>query len=195
VTGEVAVRGPTRRDKHPGGRGPAAPEAGSSERASQLKPKSVRGTDENVNRDLDETTWFYATLITKIVVEGDPRNVMHADTILVRARDIDDAYFRALDLGSEQNRDDVNPQGKRVSFAFVGLSELALIDNTLEHGTEILFTEKIGLSNKEIEDLVLSRERLCEPTTAQLVDKPDYRSMDVVDAMKKLARGGEEPPN
>jgi len=44
---KAAVRGPARRGKHPGGRGPAASEAGSSERASQLKPKSVRRTERS----------------------------------------------------------------------------------------------------------------------------------------------------
>ena len=96
------------------------------------------------------TRWFYATIIIKIVVEGDPRNVMHANTVLVEARDAEDAYVRALELGDEENRDDVNPLGKRVTFTFVGVSELDEIGPGLDHGTELFFTEKVGLSDDEI---------------------------------------------
>lgn len=144
------------------------------------------------------TRWFYATIIIKIVVEGDPRNVMHANTVLVEARDAEDAYVRALELGDEENRDDVNPLGKRVTFTFVGVSELDEIGPGLDHGTELFFTEKVGLSDDEIAKRVCSKEELhLFRAKPERVDKPDYGSIEVMDEVKKLLRGGGggEPSN
>jgi hypothetical protein len=146
----------------------------------------------------EDTRWFYATILIKIVVEGDPRNVMHANTVLVEARDAEEAYARALELGEEENRDDVNPLGKRVTFTFVGLSELDEIGPVLDHGTEIFFTEKVGLSDDEIAKRVCSKEELCSfKAKPERVDKPDYASIEIMAEVKKLLRGsgGEEPSN
>lgn len=138
----------------------------------------------------EDARWFYATLIIKIVVEGDPRNVMHANTVLVEARGAEDAYARALELGDGENRDDINPLGKRVTFTFVGVSELDEIGPVLDHGTELFFTEKVGLSDDEIAKRVCSKEELhLFKAKPERVDKPDYASVEIMDEVKKLLRG------
>lgn len=142
--------------------------------------------------------WFYATHIVKIAVEGDPRSVVHANTVLVQAMDAEDAHARALELGREASTEYLNPLGKRVTITFVGLSELDEIGPTLEHGTEICFTEKVGLSDDEIAKRVCPKNELnAFRPIAEPADTPDYTSVEVLDEARKLLRGsgGDEPPN
>jgi hypothetical protein len=149
--------------------------------------------------DRDNSQWYYATLIVKIVVEGDARTVMHANTVLVAAENAEDAYGRALQLGLVHNREDINTQGKRVSISFVGLSELDEIGSELGHGTELFFSEAVGQADEDIASEVCAKKDLWifrQGPLTRADEKPNYASIGVMDELKKRMRGeGNGAPN
>jgi len=49
----------------------------------------------------ENAKWYLAALIKEIVVEGDSRNVVHKNLVLVRADSPEQAYQNALDLGKQ----------------------------------------------------------------------------------------------
>ena len=87
----------------------------------------------------DGLSWYYATVVVRIDVAGDERVVIHKNTFLVRALHDDDAYARAIELGREHERDDINPAGKAVRIRFLGLHALGRIYDELEHGAELFW--------------------------------------------------------
>jgi hypothetical protein len=105
-------------------------------------------------------TWYLAEIIQQITVEGDPRNVVHTNLVLVRADSPDEAYQKALDLGAEGDQSYENPDGKRVTFRFRGLRDLNVIHGELEHGAELIYGQEVGLDESEILQWVTPKEEL-----------------------------------
>ena len=68
-----------------------------------------------------DAKWYVAELIEEIRVEGDARNVVHRNLVLVGADSPEEAYQRALDIGSEHEATYDNLEGKKVTIAFRGL--------------------------------------------------------------------------
>lgn len=48
--------------------------------------------------------WYVADIIIEIVVQRDPRNVVHINTVLVRAANDEEAYLKAIELGRSAGR-------------------------------------------------------------------------------------------
>jgi hypothetical protein len=68
-----------------------------------------------------------------------PRNVVHTNMILVRADSPEEAYQKAVQLGTARQQSYENPAGKRVECRFRGLRDLNGIHDELEHGAELGF--------------------------------------------------------
>src|SRR5271156_3337032 len=98
--------------------------------------------------------WYIADIIQEFKIEGEQDNVVHIDTTLVRADSPDEAFERALALGREGEDSYKNPSGRLVTVRFRGLWDLNVVDGELEHGTELLFDRKEGLSEMEMRQLV-----------------------------------------
>src|SRR5437667_1294982 len=49
--------------------------------------------------------WYVADLVEEIRVEGDPRSVVHINTVLVNARSPDEAFSRAWQLGQRSEQE------------------------------------------------------------------------------------------
>jgi hypothetical protein len=144
----------------------------------------------------DDARWFYATIVVKIVVEGDSRAVVHENTVLVEASDRETAHARAVELGANYEYEDVNPAGKRVVSSFVGLRELDVVHEALEHGAELFFTERVGLSAEQITALVRPKENLNAFAEPEIAERPDYGSVEVVSDARGIKRGTKRgPPN
>ena len=132
--------------------------------------------------------WYVAEIVEEIRVEGDSRNVVHRNLVLVEAGSPEDAYNRAIQLGRDNECSYANPEGRMVVCRFCGLAELNVIHDKLEHGAEIMFWEDVSVSENQIKTWVKSKERLAvfreiEPTTG-----PSYSSKDVLEDAIRLTR-------
>jgi hypothetical protein len=126
--------------------------------------------------------WYLAEIIEEITVEDDPRNVVHKDLVLIRADPPEEAYAKAIELGSEHDSSYRNPGGKCVRTHFRGLGYLDVIHDELEHGAELLYEQKISVPDEQIENWVLPKERLqLFQDEAPTPDYPDYRAKDITE--------------
>jgi hypothetical protein len=141
--------------------------------------------------------WYLAEIVQQITVEGDPRNVVHTNLVPVRADSPEEAYQKALELGTGGDQSYENPDGKRVTFRFRGLHDLNVIHDELEHGAELIYSEDLDLDEAAIRDWVTPREELgvfipITPSTG-----PNYASRDVIDELYRrfphLADDGSKP--
>lgn len=131
------------------------------------------------------TGWYLAELVMEIVVEGDPRNVVHQNLTLVRADSADEAYNKALRLGRDGETSYNNPAGKHVEISFKGVSDLDEIYDELEDGAELTFRSRVDVSKGELESLVLPRERLRAFLPAKRAEGPDYASGEVISEVER----------
>lgn len=118
--------------------------------------------------------WFFADIVLEIQVEDDPRNVVHINTHLLKAKCAEEAFGKARKIGAENEDEYENSSGKKVTVRFRGLGELLPIYEKLEDGAEIWFKERIGLSDSEVAALVVNRRNLSVFKSREKVDVPDY---------------------
>jgi hypothetical protein len=128
-----------------------------------------------------DAKWYVADLVVRIRVEGDRRTVVHVNTHLIRADSPAEAYEKARALGRQSETSYLNPRGRKVAVAFLGLSELNVVHEALEDGAELAYTERIGLSNAETRKLVRARSRLAVfAPLPRRAKPPDYASAEVL---------------
>lgn len=135
--------------------------------------------------------WYVAELIEEIRVEGDDRNVVHKNLILIHARSPEAAYARALQIGEAGESTYQNPDGATVKSNFRGLGYLDVIHDGLEDGAELLYQKKVSVREEELAQWVHSKEDLTlfQKPVPRIAD-PDYSSRDIVDGAKKLIERG-----
>jgi hypothetical protein len=127
--------------------------------------------------------WYLAEIVEQITVEGDPRNVVHTNLVLVRADSPEEAYQKAIELGAAGEQSYENPDGKGVTFRFRGLHDLSVIHDELEHGAELIYSEDPDLDEAAIRAWVNPKEELgvflpITPSTG-----PDYRAREIVEKL------------
>ena len=132
--------------------------------------------------------WFIATLVVRIDVEDDERTIVHRNSMLIRANDLETAYQKAMELRPDKEIQYLNPQGKQVTNSFMGIEELLPVYDGLEHDSELMWAEKIGLSEEEIQSLVQPREKLVDTSVPDVGDRPDYTSREVLEEAYKHIR-------
>ena len=125
--------------------------------------------------------WFVADLVMEIKVNGDARNVVHVNTVLIHAEDIEHAYRRSVELGRSQAwKPYSNPAGRKVSTRFVGLGFLGDVSGPLEHGVELVYAEHIGVGKAKLARMVRSKEDLLMPPEKRKHrNMPDYANGEV----------------
>jgi hypothetical protein len=104
--------------------------------------------------------WYVAEMVEVIRVEGESKNVVHRNFVLIRAGSAEEAYQKALDGGKKGDMTYENPQGQRVTASFQGLSNLTEIYTELEDGEEITYYQWVGLDEEEIQSMISSKEDL-----------------------------------
>jgi hypothetical protein len=141
--------------------------------------------------------WYLADIVQQITVEGDPRNVVHTNLVLVRADSPEEAYQKAIELGAAGDESYENPDGKRVTFRFRGLHDLNVIHDELEHGADLIYSEDLDLDEPAIQEWVAPKEDLgvflpITPSTG-----PNYASRDVVEELYERFPhlAGDGPPS
>ncbi len=125
--------------------------------------------------------WYLADLVVSIDVERDERTVVHVNTVLIQADSPESAYQAALELGENENCAYSNPMGDKVTFKFRGLRDLFMIGDVLEHGTEIIYEEKIDVSESRIEQMLSDKEMLAVFSKSVKIDKPNYMPKSIYD--------------
>jgi hypothetical protein len=118
--------------------------------------------------------WYIAGLVEEITVEGASQNIVHKNLVLVRADSPEKAYEEAVEMGQQRQVSYENPAGKEVRITFRGLSELNVIHDDLDHGAELLYWEKGGVSNSKIEEWILPKEKLSVFRPTMRSSLPDY---------------------
>ena len=137
----------------------------------------------------ENAEWYWAKVIAEITVEGDDRNVLHRNILLIRADSPSEAYEKALRLGKEHEGTYLNPQGRVVRTLFHGLGDLGVIYDNLEHGAELFYKEDIAVSPEQIQKWIRPKDQLSLFRAEKRSDiqvRPDYRSGEIVDKARKL---------
>jgi hypothetical protein len=124
--------------------------------------------------------WNLAEIVEQIRVEGDRRNVVHTNVVLVRADSADEAYEKALALGKLGNTKYKNPEEKMVTIRFRGLRELNVIHEELEHGCEITFSEDVGVREKRIKKWAIPKKKLGVFAPIQAPSGPNYADREIM---------------
>ncbi len=150
-----------------------------------------------------DAEWFLAKLVEEFRVQGYKRNAVHINYVLIQAKTPTAAYRKAIELGKRSNNTWKNPGGKTVTHRFLGLRELDVIHDPLEHGCEIMYIERLGMSRVGLRKLVRKKKELEAflPIAIQRPrGRPDYSSKEIMDMvaerikkMKSAEQGG--PPN
>jgi|SRR5579862_2374913 len=131
----------------------------------------------------ESAKWYLAEIVQQITVEGDPRNVVHTNLVLVRADSPEEAYEKAMELGTAGNQSYENPGGYRVTFRFRGLRDLNVIHDELEHGAELIYDEKTDMDEPAIQKWVSPKEELGVFRPRTRSTGPDYSSRDVMEEL------------
>ncbi len=134
-----------------------------------------------------DAEWYIAELICEIRVEGESGNVVHRNFILVNAASPDDAYQKALMLGSSSEVSYNNPEEKQVSIHFRGLGDLNVIHDKLEHGAELMYSEEADVSQEDLNLQIRDKSDLAVfRTESQSVRLLDYQSQEVLRQVEQI---------
>jgi hypothetical protein len=133
--------------------------------------------------------WFLADIVQEIRVAGCQRNVVHINSVIVHASSPETAYVRATEMGRRGNTSYLNERGKRVTIRFRGLRNLDVIYDPLEDGCEIMYMEKLGVTEKRMRKLVRPKQQLevFMPIRSR-PGRPNFSSKEIMDEVKKRLR-------
>lgn len=136
--------------------------------------------------------WYLAELVLEHRVEGEPRNVVHFNTVLVEAEAPEDAWERALELGREAESVYPNTDGRPVSVRFRGVRQLHGAAEELEHGAEVQHSQRVGVPEDELVALMPARHELElfaeEPPLED--GEPNVMPQGLLEAMEEEALSG-----
>ncbi len=135
-----------------------------------------------------DAKWCLARLVQEITVEGDPRNVVHTNLVLVRADSPEEAYQKALELGAQGETAYENPRGRKVKTTFRGLHDLGVIHDPLDHGAELEYTEDVDMDEATLKRWIPSKEDLSVFAPIEPSSGPNYRSREVIEKLRRFRR-------
>jgi hypothetical protein len=139
----------------------------------------------------EDAKWYLAWVIEEIKVDGDPRNIVHINQFLIRADSPDEAYEKALEIGRESEMTYENTEGQRVVCSFRGLQDLQVIHDELEHGAELSYEEKVGVSARKIKRMVRAKEELGIFLPNERPEHPNYVANTTWGELKRTLAKGE----
>jgi hypothetical protein len=133
-----------------------------------------------------DAKWYIADIILEIRIKNEPRNIVHTNTVLIRADSPNEAFDKAEELGAEAETSYENSEGNLVVISYRGLRSLNVIHDELEHGAELAYQEDVEVSEEKIRSWISSREEL--GVFAPIVsseNKPNYIAESVVKALEE----------
>ena len=137
----------------------------------------------------NDAEWFLADMVVEFRVAGSKRNIVHINHTIIHARSPKDAYVRAMEIGKRGTMSYLNPQGRRVTRRFRGLANLDVIYDPLEDECEIMYREKMGMSEKGVRKLLRRKGDLevFQPV-GESQGRPDFSSKEIMDMVEKRLR-------
>ena len=136
----------------------------------------------------DEAKWYIAELVMECRVEGNHKNVVHVNIVLIQADSPEKAFEKADQLGQNGEDTYLNPDNQTVTFTYRGLRDLNVIHDELEHGAELMFEEKIGVSEEALQEMLTPKSQLALFRKSQPRDpsEPNYSSKEIMDEVEKI---------
>lgn len=104
--------------------------------------------------------WYLADIVLSSQVEYENESLIHINSVLISAQTDDEAYEKALCKGHESEMEYKNSQGEKVVVTFLGLKDLSFINDEIEDGTELVYTEKKCAMGSQLEDLITPKVEL-----------------------------------
>jgi hypothetical protein len=133
----------------------------------------------------ENAEWYLAEIVEELTVADDPRNVVWRNLTLVHADSPDDAYEQALRLGRSGETEYLNSAEKVVTIRFRGLSFLDVIHDPLEHGSELMFHSKVGVTPEDLRKLLRPKEELEVFRPISLPEGPDIAAGEIIQELKE----------
>jgi hypothetical protein len=132
-----------------------------------------------------DAEWYLANLVMEFCIAAERQSLVHINTVLVHASSPHKAYAAAIKLGRQAESTYENTDGRKVKVLFRGLRDLSVIHGPLEHGTELIYSEEIGLTRKEINNLVSPKHELGIFVYHQTnVRRPNYMPQEIADMLR-----------
>ena len=119
-------------------------------------------------RNRNHTGWYIASYLERFeYYDEDKRNpnrrcLAWENTILIRAKDRDQAYKKAISFGRLGEGSEAWDEGteRKGAWHFEGLTSLLPVCEKIEDGSEVLWTEYQGRTVKKIKSFVKSKNEL-----------------------------------
>ena len=108
----------------------------------------------------DDAKWYIAEIIEEFRFEDGSESLIHINFVLISADSPEEAYSNALALGKDGDISYKNTDGIKVTVVFRGLRDMNVVHDELEHGAELLYERKEGLSEEAIQKLIRPKEQL-----------------------------------
>jgi hypothetical protein len=142
-----------------------------------------------------DAQWYLADMVIEHRIANEPQNIIHINTTLIQASSPEDAYAHAQTLGREMEDTYENTDGDWVTVIFRGLHNLLFIYENLEHGAELAYSEKVGLSEADVQALLAAKSELAvfRPQTQLSSSKPNYIPKSVMDRLQEAGFDETEP--
>ena len=117
------------------------------------------------DKDTSPVGWYLASYLLRFIELADKdrhdpekRFLSWENTILVKAKSLDEAFAKAVKVGKGESKPYLGyPAKVRVRWEFVGLTELVPIYEPLDDGNEIAWTERRPRKLKSLRQLVKPR--------------------------------------
>jgi len=137
-----------------------------------------------------DAEWFLADLVQEIRVAGTKRNIVHINHVIIHAPSPEAAYARAMSIGKRSAMSYENLHGKKVTIRFRGLGNLDVIHDPLGDECEIMYREKLGVTEKGIKKMVRPKRELeVFMPIRERPGRPDFSSQEVMNELAKRLRG------
>ena len=137
-----------------------------------------------------DAEWFLAALVEEIRVAGSRRNIVHINYVIIRARSPEAAYARAMNIGKRSAMSYENLHGQKVTIRFRGLGNLDVIYDPLGDECEIMYREKLGVTEKGIRRMLRPKRQLeVFMPIRERPGRPDFSSQEVMNEVAKRLKG------
>ncbi|UPG91793.1 DUF4288 domain-containing protein [Luteibacter aegosomaticola] len=126
--------------------------------------------DPSASADISPVGWYVGSYLLRFVEVDEPGNeepdsrfLAWENTVIVRARDLDEA-FRKIELLGMQGTEPYQggPEGVPVRWIFEGITDLLPIYEPLEDGAEIMWEEHDAESLRSLRERSMSLEQIRE---------------------------------
>jgi hypothetical protein len=136
----------------------------------------------------EDAKWYIAELVMEFQIEGDSRNVVHVNIVLIRADSPEEAFEKAEQLGREDEDTYKNPDNHTVTVTYRGIRALNVIHDELEHGAELMYEEKIGICEDKLQAMLTPKSELAifRPWQPKDSSVPDYSSKEVMEEVRRM---------